>query len=118
MPVYRLTNENFDKILDENAIVLVDFWAKWCTTCTSFTAIYEDIAEEYPELIFGKVDTQVEQEISVRYRIQSIPTLIVFHNGEEIFRKPGAIASNTLKEVINEIKSDLIPLNLKLNNKN
>lgn len=115
MPVYRLTNNNFDKILGANPIVLVDFWAEWCTTCTSFTAIYEEIAEIYPELLFAKVNTQTEQDISVRYRIQSIPTLIVFHNGDEIYRKPGAIASHTIKEVIDEIKTDLIPLNLKLN---
>ena len=112
MPVYRLKNENFDKVLEENAIVLVDFWAQWCTTCTSFTAIYEEIAEHYPDLVFAKVNTQTEQDISIRYRIQSIPTLIVFHNGEEIYRKPGAMASHMIIELINEIKTDLVPLNI------
>ena len=118
MPVYRLTEENFDKVLEDNSLVLVDFWAEWCTTCTSFTSVYEQIAEAYPELLFAKVNTQIEQDISVKYRIQSIPTLIVFHNGQEIYRKPGAMASHTLEEMIQEIKTDLLPLNLKLNRSN
>ncbi|MDH5256832.1 MAG: thioredoxin family protein [Gammaproteobacteria bacterium] len=112
MPVYRLTNDNFDKVLEQNALVVVDFWAEWCTTCTSFTSIYEVVAESHPELLFAKVNTQLEQDISVRYRIQSIPTLLVFHNGAEIYRKPGAMASNMIEDMLNEIKNDLSPLNL------
>ncbi len=108
MPVYRLTNENFDKVLAENALVLVDFWADWCSTCTSFTSIYEEIAEAHPNLLFAKVNTQIEQDISARYRIQSIPTLIVFQNGEAVFRKPGAMSSHMIKHLIENIIQDLL----------
>jgi len=103
MPVYRLTNENFDNFLEDNSLVFVDFWAAWCSTCTSFSSIYEEIAEKHSNILFAKVDTQIEQDISVRFRIQSIPTLIVFHKKELIYRKPGAMASHMLEELIEDI---------------
>lgn len=108
MPVYRLTNENFDKVLEENTIVLVDFWAQWCTTCTSFSSIYEAIADLNSDIRFAKVNTQIEQEISIRYRIQSIPTLIVFQDQKAIFRKPGAMASHMLESLISDIRNNKI----------
>jgi len=107
MPVYRLTNENFDHILNDNPLVLVDFWAEWCSTCTSFSSIYEEIADSHPHILFAKVNTQIEQDVSIRFRIQSIPTLIVFHRSKPIYRKPGAMASHILKELISNVTKDL-----------
>ncbi len=100
MAIFRLTDDNFTEIVSNNAIVIVDFWAAWCTTCSSFEPIYLQISESYPDVVFGKVNTQYEQEVSAKYRIQSIPTLIGFKNGEEAYRKPGAIPGQVLHEII------------------
>lgn len=105
MATFRLTNENFEDIVHKHQLIIVDFWAEWCSTCSSFAPIYIQISEKYPDVLFGKVNTQFEQGISAKYRIQSIPTLIGFKNGEEIYRKPGAIPGQTLDKLVVQLKS-------------
>ena len=104
MAIFRLTKDNFDEVINGNKFVIIDFWAEWCGTCLSFAPIYIQISELYPDVVFGRVNTQLEQDISARYRIQSIPTLIGLKSGEEVYRKPGAIPGQVLKDVVNEIK--------------
>lgn len=103
MPLYRLTNDNFQTILDENEIVIIDFWAEWCSTCSSFKPIYMGISEKFPNIVFGKVNTQFEQDISIEHRIQSIPTLIAFQHGKEVYRKVGSIPSQLLEEIVDGV---------------
>jgi len=103
MPLYRLTKENFHEILEENEIVIVDFWAEWCSTCSSFKPVYMEISENYPDIVFGKVNTQFEQDISIENRIQSIPTLIGYRQGKEVYRKVGSISGQLLEEIVNGI---------------
>lgn len=105
MATFRLTDDNFDDTLQNNELVIVDFWAAWCTTCSSFAPIYVQISDNYPDIIFGKVNTQYEQTVSAKYRIQSIPTLIGFKNGVEVYRKPGAIAGQVLDEIVSELRT-------------
>lgn len=106
MALYRLNNDNFQEIVENNEFVIVDFWAEWCSTCSSFSAIYTQISDIHPEIVFGKVNTQIEQDISIEYRIQSIPTLIALRNGKEVYRKAGAISSQVLEEIITGLKNN------------
>ena len=103
MATFRLTDDSFDEAIKENEIVLVDFWAEWCSTCSSFAPIYVQISESYPNIMFAKVNTQFEQAVSARYRVQSIPTLVCFKNGEEVYRKPGAIPGGELIAIVDKI---------------
>ena len=103
MPLYRLTNDNYHEALEENELVIVDFWAEWCSTCSSFKPIYMEIADKFPEIVFGKINTQIEQDISIDNRIQSIPTLIVFKSGKEVYRKAGSISSQLLEEIVSGV---------------
>lgn len=105
MATFRLTDGNFDDVINKHEIVIVDFWAAWCSTCSSFAPIYVQISDIYPDIIFGKVNTQYEQGVSAKYRIQSIPTLIGFKNGQEVYRKPGAIAGQVLDEVVAKLRA-------------
>jgi len=107
MTIYRLTDENFDEVVKNNAVVIVDFWADWCSTCLSFAPIYVQIADLHPEVIFAKVNSQVNQIVSAQFRIQSIPTIIGFKKGREVHRKPGAISGQMLEEVIEKIKNSV-----------
>lgn len=105
MAIFRLTDDNFDDTIRNNALVVVDFWAAWCSTCSSFAPIYIQISDAYPDIMFAKVNTQYEQDISARYRIQSIPTLIAFRNGEEVYRKPGAIPGQELDDIVHKMRN-------------
>ena len=80
MEVLKLTNENFEKVLKNNSVVLVDFYADWCGPCKMQSPIVDEIAEL--EYTVGKLNVDDEDEIAMKYNIVSIPTLLIFKNGE------------------------------------
>lgn len=83
MAVLHLTKENFEsEVLKSDKKVLVDFWATWCGPCQMVSPIIEELGEELTDVKVCKVDVDKEPEISIQYNIMSIPTLIVFENGE------------------------------------
>ena len=104
MAVKELNKDNFRETYENNNIVLVDFWASWCGPCMNFMPVYEKVAEEYPDVVFGKIDTELEQELSSHFSIRSIPTLMVMREGYEIFMQPGALSEENLHELIKKVK--------------
>lgn len=83
MAVIELTKENFEsEVLKSDKIVLVDFWASWCGPCRMLSPVVDEIAEENTAIKVGKVNVDEQEELAMRYGIMSIPTLIVFQNGE------------------------------------
>jgi thioredoxin 1 len=92
MSEITLTVDNFEeKVLKADKPVLVDFWATWCMPCRMIAPIVEEIAEETAgQAYVGKVNVDEQAELAVRYRVSSIPTLIVFENGQEQRRTVGA----------------------------
>lgn len=95
-----LTAAEFAAVVSGNDIVLVDFWAAWCGPCRMFAPVYAAAAERHPEVVFGKVDTEVEQELAAAAGISSIPTLMAFREGTLVFSQPGALPAEALEEVI------------------
>ena len=88
----QFNQETFDKALQENKLVMVDFWADWCGPCKMLAPLIEDLAEKYSEsAVVGKVNVDEEQELAIRYRVMSIPTVIFFKDGQEIDRKVGVM---------------------------
>ena len=100
MSAQPLTAENFEQVVTENEIVLVDFWASWCGPCRQFAPIYERASEEHPEVYFGSVDTEAEQALASAAQITSIPTLMAFKEGTLVFAQPGALPAEALEQVI------------------
>jgi len=104
MATIELTSENFGKHIEGDGITLVDFWAEWCGPCRMFGPIFEKASEKYPEVTFGKVDTEAQQQLAGEAGISSIPTLMVFRDGILLYNNPGALPGEALDEIIQAVK--------------
>ncbi len=100
-----LTADDFRETIDENEIVLVDFWADWCGPCKMFAPIYEEAAGEHEDVVFGKVDTEQQQELAAAFQIRSIPTLMAFRDNVLVFNQAGALPKESLVDLIEQIKA-------------
>jgi thioredoxin 1 len=101
----ELTQENFDKTVTENAMVIVDFWAPWCGPCRGFAPVYEKASETHADVVFAKVNTDEQQELAGAFKIRSIPTLMVFRENVILFQQAGALPGNALEQVITQAKT-------------
>ena len=100
MSTITLTLDSFASTVDAGGIVFVDFWAAWCGPCRSFAPTFEAASEQHPDIVFGKVDTEAEQQLAAQFRISSIPTLMVFRDGILVYAQPGALAAPQLEQLV------------------
>lgn len=105
MATLALTAATFEQTVTTNEIVLVDFWAAWCGPCRQFAPIYEDASAEHPDVVFGKVDTEAEQELAAAANITSIPTVMAFRDGLCVFAQPGSMPAAGLRQVIEAVRA-------------
>lgn len=85
--------------------MLVDFWAEWCGPCKSFGPIFEAASDKNTEITFAKIDTEAEQAIAAELEIRSIPTLMIFRDGIQLFSEPGALPGHVLDDLIDQVKA-------------
>ncbi len=104
MATVDLSTETFDETVSKDGIVLVDFWAEWCGPCKRFAPIYEALSEEKPEITFAKVDTEAHQELSDRFQITAIPTLMAFRDGVMVFNQAGALPGPALQQLVGAVE--------------
>ncbi|MBT8226750.1 MAG: thioredoxin [Dactylosporangium sp.] len=104
MATVALTKDTFEQTVNGDGIVLVDFWASWCAPCRRFAPVFEQASQQYPEIVFGKIDTEAEQALAAAARITSIPTLMVFRDGILVFSQPGALPGSALEQVISAVR--------------
>jgi thioredoxin 1 len=100
MAIVELTKDNFDQVVTGNEMVIIDFWAPWCGPCRGFAPVYEAASEKNPDIVFGKINTEDEQELAAQFGIRSIPTLVIFREQVGIFSQPGALPASALDEII------------------
>ena len=104
MALENLTAENFNEKVTSNDIVIIDFWAPWCGPCKQFGPIFEKVAGEYPDILFGKVNTEEEQGLAGHFQINSIPTTIVIRDNIALLQQPGLLPEEGLRDVIRQVK--------------
>ena len=104
MASVEVTGKNFEKLINENGIVLLDFWASWCGPCKMFGPIFETSSEKHKDIVFGKVNTEEEQELAGAFGIRSIPTLMIFRDKILLFQQAGALPESALEEVIGKVR--------------
>jgi thioredoxin 1 len=99
-----LTVSDFTSTLESNDIVLIDFWAEWCGPCRMFAPWYEEVSEEFGDVVFAKVDTEAQQELAGSFGIRSIPTLMAFRDGILLYKEAGALPKEALTNLVEQVK--------------
>jgi thioredoxin 1 len=100
MAIVELNEANFEEVVSGNDFVIVDYWAPWCGPCKSFAPTFEAVSEEFPNIVFAKVNTEVEQGIAGHFQIRSIPTLMIFRDNIIIYSEGGALPAGQLRELL------------------
>ncbi|MCG5433564.1 thioredoxin [Mycobacterium sp. MYCO198283] len=104
MATRDITASEFNDLINENEIVLVDFWASWCGPCKQFAPTYEASSEKHGDIVYAKVDTEAEQELAGAAGIRSIPTLMAFKKGTLVFNQAGALPAPMLEDLVQQVK--------------
>ena len=105
MATQALTKDSFEQTIEDNDIVLIDFWASWCGPCRAFAPVYEKVSEAHPGIVFAKVDTEAEPELAGSFRIQSIPTLMAVRDKIVLYSQPGALPEDALEDIVSQVEA-------------
>ena len=105
MATVEITKDNFEEVVTKNNMVILDFWASWCGPCKAFAPTFESASEKYPDVVFGKINTEEQQELAGQFQIRSIPNVMLFREQIVLFSQPGAMPPAGIDSVIEQAKA-------------
>ena len=115
MATIELTKENFSATIEKNEVVVVDFWAPWCGPCRMFAPTFEAVSEQYPNVVFAKLNTEDQQELAASFNIRSIPTLMVFREQVIIFTQAGMLPKAGFEQVVQKsLEVDMVKVHAEI----
>lgn len=103
--VVSVTKDNFDELLANNSLVIIDFWAQWCAPCKAFAPIFETAAGHHPAVLFGSVNVEEQPELANEFEIRSIPFLMILKDRTLIYAEPGALSAAEFNDLIDKAKA-------------
>ncbi len=104
MATVNVTKDTFDATI-ASGIVLLDWWANWCMPCRAFVPVFERASRKHSDVIFGKIDTDVEKELSDSLGVRSIPTIMMFRDGILVYQQPGMMPAPVLEKLIRKVRA-------------
>ena len=105
MQVQELSLVTLGPTVENNPVVVVDFWAPWCVACARFAPVFQDVAAHFDDVIFGTVNTDDHQQLAAIMGVQSLPTVVAFRDGKHIFTKSGVTTRRQLIQIIEHIQA-------------
>ena len=104
MATLDLTEPEFAEVIENNDIVILDFWAEWCGPCKAYGPVYERVSNEFGDVVFAKINTEEEPQLGRMFNIRSIPTTIAFKEQIGVFMQPGALPEDALRDLVVMLK--------------